>query len=56
MTRLTRRFFLRGAGGIAVGLPFLETLVPRSARAAPGDVAKRFVAFFECNGCNGCNG
>ncbi len=52
MNRLTRRFFLRGAGGIAIGLPFLETLVPRTARAAPADVAKRFVAFFECNGAN----
>ena len=38
MTRkpiLSRRGFLYGAGGVAVGLPFLEGLQPRKLRAAP---------------------
>lgn len=46
-----RRNFLRGACGAAVGLPFLESLVPRSAQAATPD-PRRFIAFFECNGVN----
>jgi hypothetical protein len=45
-----RRNFLRGAGGVAVGLPFLESLAPRRARAADASIPRRFVAFFECNG------
>ncbi len=39
--RFARRRFLRGAGGIAVGLPFLDSLAPRPARAA--GVNKRLV-------------
>jgi hypothetical protein len=35
--RINRRAFLRGAGGIAVGLPFLESLPERSAWAAGND-------------------
>jgi hypothetical protein len=35
--RINRRAFLRGAGGIAVGLPFLESLPERSAWAAGKD-------------------
>jgi len=38
----TRRTFLRGAG-VAVGLPFLESLLPRTASAAPA-VRRRMVA------------
>ena len=34
---LTRRTFLRGAG-VAVGLPFLDGMALRSARAASGKV------------------
>jgi hypothetical protein len=44
-----RRRFLRGAGGIAVGLPFLETFAARQAWAAP---PKRFAVYFQCNGVN----
>jgi hypothetical protein len=33
-SRVNRRAFLRGAGGVAVGLPFLESLPERSAWAA----------------------
>ncbi|MEY4581298.1 MAG: hypothetical protein RL701_6001 [Pseudomonadota bacterium] len=45
-----RRNFLRGLGGIAVSLPFLEALVPRTVRAA--DAPKRLAVFFCCNGVN----
>jgi Protein of unknown function (DUF1552) len=46
---LSRRTLLRGAGGIAVALPFLDAMtVKRRARAA--GVAKRFIVFFSANG------
>jgi hypothetical protein len=44
---LSRRTILRGAGGAAVALPFLEAMEPRRAAAAP---VKRFVFFFFSNG------
>lgn len=44
---MNRRNFLRGAGGVTVGLPFLEGLAGRKAFAAP---PKRLAIFFECNG------
>ncbi len=47
---MQRRHFLRGACGVAVGLPFLESLAPRSARAADGDTPRRFVYVHQCNG------
>lgn len=48
MKRLGRRLFLGGAGAV-VALPFLESAMPRIARA--GDmVAKRFLAFYVPNG------
>ena len=39
----TRRAVLRGSGGIAIGLPFLQSLLPRGVHAATGP--KRFAAF-----------
>jgi hypothetical protein len=46
---LSRRTLLRGAGGVAVALPFLDAMTrPRRARAA--GVAKRFIVFFSANG------
>jgi hypothetical protein len=46
---LSRRTLLRGAGGIAVALPFLDAMTrPRRARGA--GVAKRFIVFFSANG------
>lgn len=42
---LSRRTLLRGAGGIALGLPFLEAMLPRTARAAD-DARTRFVAMY----------
>ena len=49
--KLGRRRFLRGLGGVTVGLPFLEALAPRSARGA-APVVQRFGVFFACNGVN----
>lgn len=48
--RLSRRTFLRGAGGIAIGLPFLEAMAPRRARANDPEFPRRFAAFFTPNG------
>lgn len=45
----TRRRWLQGAGGLALGLPFLETFAPRQARAADSK-AKRLVLFFTPEG------
>lgn len=49
--RLRRRAFLRGFGGVVVGLPFLEALAPKNV-AAQSTVLKRFGVFFACNGVN----
>jgi hypothetical protein len=48
--QMRRRSFLRGLGGVTVGLPFLETFAPRAARAA--GAPKRLAVFFNCNGVN----
>jgi hypothetical protein len=48
---LRRRAFLRGVGGVVVGLPFLEALAPK-AHAQQGTKVKRFGVFFCCNGVN----
>lgn len=44
---ISRRAMLRGAGGIAMGLPFLEAMTPATARAATIESPKRlgFVYF-----------
>jgi hypothetical protein len=42
---LSRRAVLRGAGGIAVPLPFLALMRPSAARAATAGSPKRFVVF-----------
>src|SRR5688572_31382091 len=47
---VSRRRFLRGFGGVVLGLPFLETLAPRSAQAQAAEVTTRFGVFFACNG------
>jgi hypothetical protein len=50
MTRsFSRRHFLRGAGGIMVGLPALEALAPRTAHAGP-TAPKRFIGVYHPNG------
>ncbi|MEO8213535.1 MAG: DUF1552 domain-containing protein [Myxococcales bacterium] len=50
--RFQRRHFLRGLGGVTVGLPFLETFAPRTARAQAAATPKRLVVFFNHNGVN----
>lgn len=50
--RLSRRTMLRGAGGIAIALPWLEIMdTPRAhALAAPASPAKRFLAVYTPGG------
>lgn len=43
--RVSRRFFLRGAGGALLAMPLLESLLPRSAAAQAATAPKRFIAF-----------
>src|SRR6185503_17456034 len=50
--KMRRRGFLRGIGGITVGLPFLETFAPRTAAAQAAATPKRLAIFFNCNGVN----
>ncbi|WP_437277425.1 DUF1552 domain-containing protein [Sorangium sp. So ce375] len=49
---MNRRTFLRGACGVMLGLPLLESLRPRDAKADPASAPRRFIAFFMCNGVN----
>lgn len=50
LVRLNRRALLRGAGSIAIALPWLEAMTPeRPASAAPA-AAKRFLAVFTPGG------
>lgn len=44
MKPLSRRRFLRGAGGVLIALPFLDAMRPPPARAA--SAPKRFIVFF----------
>jgi hypothetical protein len=48
---MSRRTLLRGAGGVAVALPFLDAMLPRLAQAAPRP--KRLFTFFNENGVVG---
>ena len=41
--RIPRRFFLRGIGGTVLALPFLPSLLPRSAGAQLDGAPKRFI-------------
>src|SRR5690606_13550281 len=49
-SRFPRRRFLAGFGGALVGLPYLESLAPKSAQAQADQAVKRFAVFFACNG------
>jgi hypothetical protein len=44
MMSKSRRMFLQTAGGAALGLPFLPSLLPRSANADLGSAPRRFIA------------
>src|SRR3954468_10304649 len=50
--KIRRRNFLRGLGGVTLGLPFLETFAPRKAAAATAAAPKRLAVFFNHNGVN----
>ena len=50
-TSISRRTVLRGAGGVALGLPALEAIRVRVARAATG-VPRRLVVVYSPNGHN----
>ena len=50
MMKLRRRHFLRGLGGVAVALPFLDSLRSTPVWAKAEGDPRRFVAFFQCNG------
>lgn len=52
MSPINRRNFLRGVGGLSLGLPFLESIVLRGVRAQAPPPIKRFIVFFSCNGAN----
>jgi hypothetical protein len=57
MRKLSRRFFLRGAGGVAVALPTLEIMLNNhgEALADGGDLACRFMVSFD-GGALGADG
>ncbi len=48
--RLDRRTLLRGAGSVAIALPWLEAMSPVKASRAAGPAAKRFVGVFTPGG------
>lgn len=50
MKRLSRRTLLRGAGGLALGLPLLDAMSPRSARAEEPTAPRRILFSFKPNG------
>jgi hypothetical protein len=45
-----RRALLRGGGGLALGLPLLELMLPSRSRAGVEASPQRFVVFFSANG------
>ena len=47
---LSRRTFLRGAGGVAIGLPLLDAMIPTARAGGEEGPRKRFVVFFSANG------
>jgi hypothetical protein len=51
---LSRRALLRGAGGVALALPFLDAMTARKARAAAAS-PRRLLTFFTENGVVGSN-
>lgn len=47
---ISRRAVLGGGSALAIGLPLLEAMAPRQARAGGGGDPRRFLAFFTPNG------
>jgi hypothetical protein len=50
MKPLSRRTLLRGASGVALGLPLLEAMLPKSARAQAAMAPRRILFHFQANG------
>lgn len=48
--RLSRRHLLRGAGSLAIGLPWLEAMTPDTAKAQSENAAKRFISVYQPGG------
>ena len=48
--RISRRAVIRGAGGLAIGLPFLEAMRPSRAWAADAANPKRLITWYTANG------
>jgi hypothetical protein len=51
--RLSRRLFLGGGAAVAIGLPLLESMLPRSARAQAAAAPKRILFYYVPCGING---
>ncbi len=51
--QISRRIFLGGGAAVAIGLPFLESLVPRAARAQALVSPKRVLFYYVPCGING---
>jgi hypothetical protein len=49
--KLSRRYLLKGAG-IALALPWLEAMSPRSAVGQPANAVKRFISIYMPNGAS----
>lgn len=47
---LSRRTFLRGAGGITIGLPLLDAMIPSASAGGSKGQPKRFIVMFSANG------
>lgn len=51
MKPLSRRTFLKGAGNVAIALPFLDAMIPTFARAATGPTYRYVPIYYgSCNG------
>lgn len=48
--RISRRAVIRGVGGVAIGLPFLEAMRPSRASAADAANPKRLITWYTANG------
>jgi hypothetical protein len=50
VTRISRRSVLRGAGGVALSLPLLDVMSPRSLHAQAATPPRRILFVFQANG------
>jgi hypothetical protein len=50
MKKMDRRTLLRGAGGVALGLPLLEAMMPRTARAQAATIPTRLLILYNTQG------